>query len=87
MQPVRSTIAMDLAGPLDHLPGVQNPRRVSHGHGRPHTPLQPLLLPPRRSPRYESRQTATERSTWELSLTVYAPSWRHADCTYKVRCP
>ena len=71
-------------GPVHHLPGVLRPRRKSHGRGRPRPPPRPLLLSPRLSPRYPFRPTATAQSLWELLPS--ASSWRHADCTYKVKC-
>ena len=53
-------------GPLNHRPGVLTPRRESHGRDRPRPPLRPLLLPPHRSPRYQSRPITAVKSLWEL---------------------
>ena len=66
LHPLLSTMALGPAGPLDHLPGVLQPRRESHGRGRLRPPPRPLLLPPRRSRRCQYRPTATAQSLWEL---------------------
>ena len=66
MHPLLLTMALGPVGPLDHLPGVLTPRRESHGRRWPRSPPRPLVLPPRRSPQYQSRPTAITRSLWEL---------------------
>ena len=53
-------------GPLEHLPHMLTPRRESHGRDEPHPPPRPRLLPPRLSPRYQFRRTATTQSQWEV---------------------
>ena len=59
-------MALGTAELLDHMPGVLTPRRESHCRGRPRPPPRSLLLPPRRSPWYESRPSATTQSLGEL---------------------
>ena len=60
--PLLSTMALGLAGPLDHLPGRLTPRRESHGRGRLRPPPRALLLMRRRSRRCQYRSTATAQS-------------------------
>ena len=62
MRPLLSTMTLGPTGPLDHPAGVLPPHRESHGRRRPLSPPRPLLLPPRRSPRYQSRPTVIARS-------------------------
>ena len=64
------------AGPLGHLPDEIQPRRESHGRGRPHRPPRPLLLPTHRSARCHYRPTATTQSLYgNASLTAHSFFW------------
>ena len=73
MRPLLLTMDLGPAGPLDHRPGVLPPRTEFYGRGRPRPPPRPLFLPPRRSPRHQSRPTAAARSLWEPLFYGFRP--------------
>ena len=83
MHPLLLTMTLGPAGPLGHLPGLQTLRRESHGRGQPRPPPRPLLLPPRRSPRYRSCPTATAQSPWEF----LSYGFRHLLATRRLHLP
>ena len=85
--PLLSTMALGLAGPLDHLPGVVIPRRESHGCGRPRPP--PRTCSSRLSCPHgtHSVRPRLRRACGNSSLTTSAPSWRHTAFTGQVGCP